>query len=361
MFGKKLLSFTFALALCLTMTTALADTTITVSSNDEMTAAITQIDAKNLGNVTIKLAAGTTLTGAFTVPQNSGTNVTVEGDGSSTTINGHLLIDGNSRSSGTEMLTIKNIVFDATGVSDYLVGQSGRSSSILYPHNVTIDGCKFSGSESTVCIKARPSLGYFTVKNCTAENMGSFFWGTGCTQLAFENNTVNTSAGILTGTSKKVAVTGNSFTTESYAVCFDLTPSYAVNVSVKDNTFACGNPFIVRADGGTQSHSMDVNGNTYSLLYETQADQVFSYAKSATADMITGEDVAMSGEANTFLTEPVPEPEPEPEPEVKPEPEPEPEKVPVTGDNSHLFGWMLMLSISAGALVLMGKRKAAER
>lgn len=80
-----------------------------------------------------------------------------------------------------------------------------------------------------------------------------------------------------------------------------------------------------------------------------------SYAKNATADMITGEDVAMSGEANTFLTETVPEPE------VKPEPEPEPEKVPVTGDNSHLFGWMLMLSISAGALVLMGKRKTAER
>ena len=357
MFGKKLLSFAFALALCLTMTTALADTAITVCSNDEMTAAITQIDAKDLGDVTIKLAAGTTLTGAFTVPQNSGTNVTVEGDGSSTTINGQLLIDGNSRSSGTETLTIKNIVFDATGVSDYVVGQSGRSSSIRYPHNVTIDGCKFSGSESTVCIKARSSFGNFTVKNCTAEDMGSFFWGTGCAQLTFENNTVDTYSGITTGTSKNVNVTGNSFTVESYAVCIDLTASHTVNLSVTDNTIASENPFVVRADGGTRPHSMNVTGNTYSLLYETQADQVVSYTKNATADMITGEDVAMSGEANTFLTEPVPEPEPE----VKPEPEPEPEKVPVTGDNSHLFGWMLMLAISAGALVLMGKRKAAER
>ncbi|MBR2924650.1 MAG: right-handed parallel beta-helix repeat-containing protein [Clostridia bacterium] len=386
---KKIATMLIVLVLSFAMfSVAYADETVTVSNAAKLEEVLTEYSnkttGKNLGKVTINITAGSVIEGNFVIPQRVGTNLIIEGNGS--TIKGRLEIDGDSNDT-PETLTIKNLVFDATGLSaslDYLIGQnsadgdtSGLDNSVRYPHNVTIDNCTFKGNSELPAIKLRQSLGTVTISNCQTDGMHSLLQAYGCNQITVDSCVITGGRGLSLGTSKDVTVKNTKFAIadDEYAIRTDLNTgngpaAYSVKLTITDNTFCAGQPIVVRYASTVSDHSLTVTGNTYEHLTVEESDKVVTPDKGATLDMFTGEEQAISDDLNTFKQSPGADPEPEPEPEpssapsttTAPTPTPAPVAAPPkAGDESHLFGWMALMVLSFAGVVIFGKKRFSNR
>ena len=122
-----------------------------------------------------------------TIKQTSGKSFTIDGNGK--TYTGTITIDGNKRSTGKETLTIQNVNFIVDGTSIETVKNT-------YAHNITVDGCTFTGTDGSNydygmilrnCYK-------ITVKNTTGTNLVDLVYGnTAVTGFTAENCTVTES------------------------------------------------------------------------------------------------------------------------------------------------------------------------
>ena len=103
-------------------------------------------------------------------------NVQVSIEGNNKTFAGSITVDGKSAAYPTAALTIKNVNFDATGITyDACVRLGDGTTNTRYTNNVTIEGCTFTG-EGKVKVGVKNYTGgckNITITNCTATGMHS--------------------------------------------------------------------------------------------------------------------------------------------------------------------------------------------
>lgn len=145
------------------------------------------IDAAVVGDNAIQLLAN--IDGDVRVSQQEGVNITINGKISDTEnyqFNGTVFVDGNSRSTGTETLTIQNINFyTADDSRDFISCNDGGNAVIRYAHNVTVRNCNFTATETSKAVLAmRFRQAYnIRVEGGNFKNLHSVMWATGVTGI----------------------------------------------------------------------------------------------------------------------------------------------------------------------------------
>ena len=169
-------------------------------------------------DITIALTAD--LEGKISLTQNAGINVTILGNDHKFT--GGIHIWGNGASDDRSM-TIKNIDFDGTGLTDdegciYTTGAvDGKNS---YACNVTIEDCNFTGAGVAAIRQNVAGERDWTIKNCiVAENMHSLLQVSNTNgELVVENCKVYSKNGANLNSTCIATFTGCEFDVRGYAV-----------------------------------------------------------------------------------------------------------------------------------------------
>lgn len=124
-----------------------------------------------------------------TITQKADLSFTINGNGK--TYTGTINVNGSKRSSGAETLTIKNLNFVLEG--DLQSGIFAVKNT--YVHNLTVDGCSFTGNDAKRAYGIRLHHSYnITVKNTTGTKLYDLVYGqTAVTGFTAENITVTDS------------------------------------------------------------------------------------------------------------------------------------------------------------------------
>ena len=149
--------------------------------------------ALNEGVAEIRLAAN--IVGDVTYEQVEGSHVVIDGAGFK--YDGSFIINGLSILATDRSLVIKNVNFATEKTSSMnFIGYESR-----YPRNITIDNCTFTAPEGDVVAIKLYQAYNIVVKNCTVNGGHSLAQITSSTNVAFEDNTVNSLRGINLGNS----------------------------------------------------------------------------------------------------------------------------------------------------------------
>ncbi|MBR4843460.1 MAG: right-handed parallel beta-helix repeat-containing protein, partial [Alistipes sp.] len=128
------------------------------------------------------------LAGDVTVYQKEGKNVVINGNGKQ--FNGTIYVYGNSRNDGAETVTIKNVNFISNDTRDFISSNSTDNDK-RYAHNVTIEGCTFTGAKGVDVVGVRFRQAYnITIKKCDANDVHSLVQLSGCHNLLIENTDI---------------------------------------------------------------------------------------------------------------------------------------------------------------------------
>ena len=147
------------------------------------------------------------------IQQIEGLNYVIDGAGYK--FDGTFIIDGNSRNTGTETLTFKNINFEhSVGAIDFIDSDSAADG-VRYAHNVTVDNCTFTGNANGAVVAARLRQAYnVRFVNCVSgSGMHSFGQLASMNDgLIFDNVTIEnaTEGGINLLSSAKDVIIANS-------------------------------------------------------------------------------------------------------------------------------------------------------
>ena len=145
------------------------------------------IDAAVAGDNAIQLLAN--IDGDVRVSQQEGVNITINGKISDTEnyqFNGTVFVDGNSRSTGTETLTIQDINFyTADDSRDFISCNDGGNAVIRYAHNVTVRNCNFTATETSNAVLAMRFRQTYNIRveGGNFKNLHSVMWATGVTGI----------------------------------------------------------------------------------------------------------------------------------------------------------------------------------
>ena len=189
--------------------------------------------------------------GNVTAEQVDGENIII--DGNRFKYDGTISIDGNSRHTGTETITIQNINFE-TNDSLYFIEQNSADGAVRYPHNVTIKDCSFKGAADKTVVGMRFRQGYnIVVENCVADgttrasasNLHSLAQLYGCTGVRFEGISVNASeGGVSFGTSTNCVIKDATIVAGDYGVRADA--SVETTLDIEDVNIEATVPVIAR-------------------------------------------------------------------------------------------------------------------
>ena len=128
------------------------------------------------------------LTGDVIVYQKAGQNVVINGNDKQ--FNGTIYVYGNSRNNDAETVTIKNVHFISTDTRDFISSNS-KDNDKRYAHNVTIEGCTFTGKEGFDVVGVRFRQAYnITIKKCDAKDVHSLVQLSGCHNLLIEDTDI---------------------------------------------------------------------------------------------------------------------------------------------------------------------------
>ena len=128
------------------------------------------------------------LTGDVIVNQKEGKNVVINGNDKQ--FNGTIYVYGNSRNDGAETVTIKNVNFISNDTRDFISSNSTDNDK-RYAHNVTIEGCTFTGAKGFDVVGVRFRQAYnITIKKCDAYDVHSLVQLSGCHNLLIENTDI---------------------------------------------------------------------------------------------------------------------------------------------------------------------------
>ena len=189
--------------------------------------------------------------GNVTAEQVEGENIII--DGNRFKYDGTISIDGNSRHTGTETITIQNINFE-TNDSLYFIEQNSADGAVRYPHNVTIKDCSFKGAADKTVVGMRFRQGYnIVVENCVADgttrasasNLHSLAQLYSCTGVRFEGISVNASeGGVSFGTSTNCVIKDATIVAGDYGVRADA--SVETTLDIEDVNIEATVPVIAR-------------------------------------------------------------------------------------------------------------------
>ena len=128
------------------------------------------------------------IVGDVTVLQKENVDIRVEGEGKK--YDGTILVNGNARAAGAETLTFKNINFESTTEKTFISAPSKVDGRYNYSHNITVDGCTFTGNYPPTEIGAISLTGCYNVvvKNCEATAMHSLLQVQSCDNTVVVEN-----------------------------------------------------------------------------------------------------------------------------------------------------------------------------
>ena len=202
-------------------------------------------DAAVAGDVvnTIYLAAD--IQGDVTILQKEATNVVINGKGYK--YDGVISVNGGARAAGKETLTLKNINFETEG-SDFtfISAPSKMDGKYNYSHNVTIEGCTFTGNQ-TVGSASFTGTYHLVMKNCTATNMHSILQAQSCdNDVLVEGVTVvDCKSGVSFGNTATPTLKNSTINAAVYGVRADANASRG-NLVIENTTINATQPVIVR-------------------------------------------------------------------------------------------------------------------
>ena len=200
-----------------------------------------------------------------TVSQKEGVNITIDGNGykgKQFEYTGTIYVNGNSRHTGTETLTIQDVNFVTTdNEHDFISCNDGGDPVIRYAHNVTVQDCNFTateGSTAVVALRFRQSYN-INVKDSEFTNLHSAMWATGTSGIAFDNIKATNckEGGISFGTSTPVYVKNSTIAGAQYGVRADGSGDY--RLTVESSTLEAEVPVIVRNTTGEYKLTVENN------------------------------------------------------------------------------------------------------
>ena len=224
------------------------------------------------GDVTVTLLSD--ITEVAVIHQKAGLNLTFDGNGKA--ITGQLYIDGDGRYEGEDTLTIKDakFIYDASTYDEAFIdvpntkttGKPYTTGKYNYAHNITVEGCEFTGEgTTTVAFRVASGAGAHNValKNNTVTGGHSMAQLVGVKDLTITGNTVTgVKNGInISGGDGTATITGNTLTadaTEGYTV--RIKDASATAATLEDNTFSGGEGVVNQAKSGA---SITINSGTY--------------------------------------------------------------------------------------------------
>ena len=156
-----------------------------------------------------------------TVTQKPDVKFTIDGAGKKMT--GTITVDGKSATYLSAGVTIKNIAFDASGISSDAsinLGVSGNNNT-RYTCNVTVDNCTFTGAnQKKVAIKSYTGGDKnLAITKCTVDNtMHSLLQAVGIAGITVDECTVESKNGINLNSSSSVEIKNSTIVVSGYAV-----------------------------------------------------------------------------------------------------------------------------------------------
>lgn len=176
-------------------------------------------DAKLAGGDQEIVLCPVTIDEDIVIEQVKDTNITIIGNGA--TFTGQIFIDGNSRATGSETITIDGINFN-TNEDEHKFINTDKASDKRYPHNLTIQNCSFTSTASTKApaiywrqgyklnvinckadgvmslVNSISGVGPVTVKDCTIKNCGNGIVSS-TEEVNVINSNINTSGAAVVG------------------------------------------------------------------------------------------------------------------------------------------------------------------
>ena len=189
---------------------------------------------------------GTNLNGNITIVQKDGVNLTIDGDKKK--YDGVITVNGNARANGEETLTFKNIKFETENTDfTFISAPSKIDGKYNYSHNVTIEGCTFTGNQ-TVGSASFTGTYNFKMKNCEATNMHSILQAQSVDNtVVVDNVTVtNSKSGVSFGNTAKATITNSNINVSGYGIRAEGTYAREVSLEVKGCTINAYVPVVVR-------------------------------------------------------------------------------------------------------------------
>ena len=202
-------------------------------------------DAAVAGDVVNTIYLNADIQGDVTILQKEATNVVINGKGYK--YDGVISVNGGARAAGQETLTLKNINFETEG-SDFtfISAPSKMDGKYNYSHNVTIEGCTFTGNQ-TVGSASFTGTYHLVMKNCTATNMHSILQAQSCdNDVLVEGVTVvDCKSGVSFGNTAYPTLKNSTINAAVYGVRADANASRG-NLVIENTAINATQPIIVR-------------------------------------------------------------------------------------------------------------------
>ncbi len=186
---------------------------------------------------------------SITITQKEGVDLVIDGCGFK--FDGTFYLQGQSRFTGAEALTFKDIKFEHSGSNlDFISCDNGSDGTIRYAHNVTVDNCSFTGDGTSAIVGMRYRQCYdITVKNTTGKDLHSLMWASGTSGITFDNVTVSVcqEGAASFGTSTDVVVKNSTITLgEDVKYGISVDGNGERSLVVANSTIEATTPVVVR-------------------------------------------------------------------------------------------------------------------
>ena len=193
------------------------------------------------------------LSGNITVNQKKGVDVVIDGNGKE--YDGVITINGNSRYNGSETLKFRDINFKTESTEKFTFIEAPKKNAAnlySYAHNVTIEGCTFTGNWHQDGDVETGSASFIqsyniTMKNCTATNMHSALQVQSCDNNVLVDGltTVGCKNGVSFGNTARPTLKNSTIAAAEYGVRADGDASRG-DLVVKNTTITAKQPIVVR-------------------------------------------------------------------------------------------------------------------
>ena len=223
-------------------------------------------------DVTILFGADIT-DGDVNILQKDGIDVTINGNGKKFT--GVFNVNGDARAAGKETLTFTGINFEANEKKTFISAPSKVNNRYNYAHNITIEGCTFTGAyDQGVEVAAASFTGAFNIvmKNCEAYKMHSLLQtqSIGTAVLVEDVKVVASKNGVSFGNAAFPTLRNAEIEAEFYGVRADGDAKRG-NLVIENSTINAKQPVVVRK---VTSNGYKVNVDEASKLNTAELYQV---------------------------------------------------------------------------------------
>ena len=247
-----------------------------------------QLEAALANTNATKIVFQKDIAGDFTVTEEAGRTLTIDGNGYKLT--GSFFLNGKSAYANAATV-FENIHFETADASTmtgeaFIYCGEGRGSNYRYPDGITVKNCTFTATgaavDKAVAIKLWSLKGALAVEDCEADGLHSFMQLTSSQSTAevkVEGTTVaNCKNGISLGSTTKTSIRNSNISTREYGVRAD---GANATLSVANSTVDSEKPIIVRKHtnaANTYNVVLDnatlVPGQDFAVVFTNNSDDV---------------------------------------------------------------------------------------